>query len=80
MILAEELHTSTYIAISPFITATIIGSLFAFTLIYSREAQAQAAASMAAAGPLPPPSPPAPDPGAPAGPADPPAADARPTD
>jgi hypothetical protein len=50
LVLAEELHTSTYIAISPFITATIIGSLFAFTLLYSREAQAQAAASMAADG------------------------------
>lgn len=52
MVLAEELHTSTYIAISPFITATVIGSLFAFTLIYSREAQSQAAAFLAA-GPAP---------------------------
>ena len=35
MVLAEVLHTSTFIAVSPFITATVIGSLFAFTVIYS---------------------------------------------
>jgi hypothetical protein len=81
MVLAEELHTSTYIAISPFITATIIGGLFAFTLIYSREAQSQAAASMAAAGPVPPPPPPpSAEPAAPANPPDPPVADTPPVD
>ncbi len=87
LVLAEELHTSTYIAISPFITATIIGSLFAFTLLYSREAQAQAAASMAAGPspspsplPTPPPTPPAADTPPPAAPIDPPAAAAPPPD
>jgi hypothetical protein len=87
LVLAEELHTSTYIAISPFITATIIGSLFAFTLLYSREAQAQAAASMAAGpspSPLPtPPSTPSAEttaPAAPNAPADPPAANTPPPD
>jgi hypothetical protein len=88
MVLAEELHTSTYIAISPFITATIIGSLFAFTLIYSRGAQAQAAEFLAAGPmPVPPPtSPPAAETAAaatapttaPANPPDPPAADTPP--
>lgn len=46
MTLAEALHTSTYIAVSPFITATVIGSLFAFTLVYSKRAQLEAAALM----------------------------------
>ena len=46
MTLAEELHTSTYVAISPFITATIIGSLFAFTVVYSKRAQLEATALM----------------------------------
>ncbi|HSZ37715.1 MAG TPA: VC0807 family protein [Acidimicrobiales bacterium] len=46
MTLAEALHTSTYVAVSPFITATVIGSLFAFTIVYSRRAQLEAAALM----------------------------------
>jgi hypothetical protein len=46
MTLAEALHTSTYVAVSPFITATVIGSLFAFTIVYSKRAQLEAAALM----------------------------------
>ena len=38
MALAEELPTGTYIAISPVITAGVIGGLFAFTLIFFRGA------------------------------------------
>jgi hypothetical protein len=44
MVLAEMLHTSTFLAVSPAITATVIGSLFAFTVLYSKRAQAEAAA------------------------------------
>jgi hypothetical protein len=44
--LAGALHTGTYVAVSPFITATFIGSLFAFTLLYSRRAQVDTAALM----------------------------------
>jgi hypothetical protein len=46
MVLAEALHTGTYIAVSPFITAITIGSLFAFTLIYAKRAELDAAALM----------------------------------
>lgn len=46
MVLAEALHTGTYIAVSPFITAATIGSLFAFTLVYARRAELDAAALM----------------------------------
>jgi hypothetical protein len=46
MVLAEALHTGTYIAVSPFITAITIGSLFAFTLIYTKRAELDAAALM----------------------------------
>lgn len=46
MTLAEALHTSTYVAVSPFITAITIGSLFAFTIVYSKRFQAEAAALM----------------------------------
>jgi hypothetical protein len=49
MTLAEALHTSTFIAVSPFITAASIGSLFAFTLLYSRRAQFEAAALVTSA-------------------------------
>jgi hypothetical protein len=47
MVLAEALHTNTFVAISPFITATVIGSLFAFTVVYSKQAQLEAATLMA---------------------------------
>jgi hypothetical protein len=49
MTLAEALHTSTFIAVSPFITATTIGSLFAFTLLYARRAELEAAALVTSA-------------------------------
>jgi hypothetical protein len=48
MTLAEMLHTSTFLAVSPAITAVVIGSLFAFTVLYSKRAQAEAAALLAA--------------------------------
>jgi len=43
MTLAGALHTGTYVAVSPFISAMTIGSLFAFTLIYAKRAQLGAA-------------------------------------
>jgi hypothetical protein len=46
MVLAEALHTSTYVAVSPFITAIVIGSLFTFTIVYAKRAQLDAAALM----------------------------------
>jgi hypothetical protein len=46
MVLAEALHTSTYVAVSPFITAIVIGSLFTFTFVYAKRAQLDAAALM----------------------------------
>jgi hypothetical protein len=49
MTLAEALHTSTFIAVSPFITAMSIGSLFAFTLVYSRRAAFEAGALVTSA-------------------------------
>ncbi len=47
MTLADLLPTGTFLAVSPFITASIIGSLFAFTVVFSRRAQFQAAAEAA---------------------------------
>jgi hypothetical protein len=44
MVLAEALHTSTFLAVSPFITATVIGSLFAFTVVYTKRVQLEEAA------------------------------------
>ncbi|HWD54560.1 MAG TPA: VC0807 family protein [Acidimicrobiales bacterium] len=49
MVLAEALHTSTFLAVSPFITAVVIGSLFVFTVVYSKRAQEEAAALMVTA-------------------------------
>ncbi len=43
MLLAVLLPTGTFLAVSPFITATIIGSLFAFTVVYGKRAQLEAA-------------------------------------
>ena len=51
MTLAEVLHTSTYVAVSPFISALTIGSLFAFTIVYSKRFQLEAAALMTSFGP-----------------------------
>jgi hypothetical protein len=39
MALAEALPTGTFLAVSPFVTATVIGSLFAFTVIFVRRSQ-----------------------------------------
>jgi hypothetical protein len=44
MVLAEMLPTGTFLAVSPFITTSIIGSLFAFTVVYSKRAQLESAA------------------------------------
>jgi hypothetical protein len=46
MTLAELLHTGTYVAVSPFISALTIGSLFAFTIVYAKRTQLEAAALM----------------------------------
>ena len=43
MMLADILPTSRYLAVSPFITAGVIGSLFAFTVVYTKRAQLEAA-------------------------------------
>jgi hypothetical protein len=65
--LAELLPTGTFIAVSPFITAGVIGSLFAFTAVYTKRTQFWSAAASSghpdpgpadpggAAPPLPPP-------------------------
>ena len=42
--LADILPTGTFLAVSPFITASVIGGLFAFTALYSRRVQLEAAA------------------------------------
>ena len=39
MIIADVLPTGTFLAVSPFITAGVIGSLFGFTVIYAKRAQ-----------------------------------------
>jgi hypothetical protein len=44
MLFAGLLPTGTFLAVSPFITASIIGSLFAFTVVYSKRAELEAAA------------------------------------
>ena len=45
--LADVLPTGTFLAVSPFITATIIGGLFAFTAAYVKRTQLETAALMA---------------------------------
>ena len=42
--LADLVPTGTFLAVSPFITASVIGSLLAFTAVYSRRAQFESAA------------------------------------
>ena len=41
--LADVVPTGTFLAISPFITASVIGSLFAFTAVYAKRTQLDAA-------------------------------------
>lgn len=53
--LADVLPTGTFLAVSPFITASVIGGLFAFTAVYSKRAQLAAAAALVADLPDPPP-------------------------
>ena len=48
MIIADILPTGTFLAVSPFITAGVIGSLFAFTVVYSKRAQTAALATRVA--------------------------------
>ncbi len=48
--LADVLPTGTFLAVSPFITATVIGTLFAFTALYSKRAQLAFAASVSGDG------------------------------
>jgi hypothetical protein len=48
--LADVLSTGTFIAISPFITATVIGGLFAFTVAYTKRTPLETAALMARIG------------------------------
>jgi hypothetical protein len=73
--LADILPTGTFLAVSPFITATVIGGLFAFTAAYVKRTRVESAALMArivhdaAPSPSPSPSPergPDPDPERPA--------------
>ena len=45
--LADMLPTGTFLAVSPFITATVIGGLFAFTVVYTKRTQLESAALMA---------------------------------
>jgi hypothetical protein len=47
MALAGALPTGTFLAMSPFITATIIGSLFAFTVVYTKRVQLEETAMVA---------------------------------
>jgi hypothetical protein len=42
--LADILPTAAFLAVSPFITASAIGGLFAFTALYSRRVQLEAGA------------------------------------
>jgi hypothetical protein len=53
MTLADVLPTGTFLAISPVITATVIGSMVAFTALYSRRVQ-EAALAWAGSGDPPP--------------------------
>ena len=45
--LADMVPTGTFLAVSPFITATLIGSLFVFTVLYVKRQQTVAAAIVA---------------------------------
>ncbi len=46
MTLADLLPTGPFLAVSPFVTASVIGSLFAFTAVYSKRAQLEAATAL----------------------------------
>ena len=51
--LADVLPTGTFLAVSPFVTASVIGGLFAFTALYTRRMQGEAAALVATSAPQP---------------------------
>ena len=53
MTLADVLPTGTFLAVSPVITASVIGGLFAFTVLYTRRIQTEAAALAATMPPEP---------------------------
>ena len=44
MTLADVLPTGTFLAVSPLITAGVIGSLFAFTVVYTKRTPMESAA------------------------------------
>jgi hypothetical protein len=48
-VLAAWLPTGTFLAVSPAVSLSVIGSLFAFTVVYSKRAQLEAAVLMQAA-------------------------------
>jgi hypothetical protein len=52
MTLADFLPTGTFLAVSPFVTTAVIGSLFAFTVVFSRRARLEAAAPAAEPAPV----------------------------
>jgi hypothetical protein len=51
--LADLLPTGTFLAVSPFITASVIGALFAFTVVFTKRAQLLAGATPPAGGTTP---------------------------
>jgi hypothetical protein len=51
MTLADLLPTGTFLAVSPFVTASVLGSLFAFTVVFVRRAQFETVVSDAAPAP-----------------------------
>jgi hypothetical protein len=53
MTLAELLPTGTFLAVSPFVTATVIGTLFAFTVVFVRRSELETMRSTAAPEPVP---------------------------
>ena len=53
MTLAELLPTGTFLAVSPFVTATVIGTLFAFTVVFVRRSELETMRSTPAPAPVP---------------------------
>jgi hypothetical protein len=53
MTLAELLPTGTFLAVSPFVTASVIGSLFAFTVVFVRRSELETMRSAPASDPAP---------------------------
>ena len=57
MTLADLLPTGTFLAVSPFITASVIGSLFAFTVVFVRRSEVETLLPAPKPGPAVPPAP-----------------------